>query len=193
MSIYPHVLILLWSCSLLASRPTSSSKTRSSAKKGFMAQAAAAVVMVSSSSPSSSSIQDTSLKDASNQQIKIDYFRSQEFKQASENSPMASFWLHRLFSIMTEPRNSVELKCAGVLEYYMMIIPNYWYYCRQVALIMDAFRMGTCPKSSIGSYRVELLVVLFDRILDIHNFEFILMVLNAEEHAAVFARIGICY
>jgi len=91
---------------------------------------------------------------------------------------------------MTEPRNSNELKCAAILEYFIMITPNYWFYCRHVALLMDAFRMGSCPNSNMGSYRVELLVVLFDHILDIHNFEFIMMVLNAEEHAAVFARIG---
>jgi hypothetical protein len=40
-------------------------------------------------------------------------------------------------------------------------------------------------------YRVELLVMIFDRIVDIHNFEFINMLLNAEEQAAVYARIGI--
>eukprot|EP01036_Dinobryon_divergens_P030051 gene30051-39243_t len=33
--------------------------------------------------------------------------------------------------------------------------------------------------------------MIFDRIIDIHNFEFINMLLNAEEQAAVYARIGI--
>jgi hypothetical protein len=42
----------------------------------------------------------------------------------------------------------------------------------------------------MGSYRVELVVMWFDRILDLHNFEVILMVLNAEEQAALYARIG---
>eukprot|EP01035_Chromulina_nebulosa_P005570 gene5570-7559_t len=32
--------------------------------------------------------------------------------------------------------------------------------------------------------------MIFDRIIDIHNFEFINMLLNAEEQAAVYARIG---
>jgi hypothetical protein len=32
--------------------------------------------------------------------------------------------------------------------------------------------------------------MIFDRILDLHNFEFINMVLSAEEQAAVYVRIG---
>lgn len=39
-------------------------------------------------------------------------------------------------------------------------------------------------------YRVELVVVLFGHILDLHNFAIIMKVLTAEEQAGVIARVG---
>lgn len=42
-----------------------------------------------------------------------------------------------------------------------------------------------------GTYRVELLISLFGRIIDIHNLEVVLRELTAREHAAVLCRIGI--
>ena len=55
---------------------------------------------------------------------------------------------------------------------------------------INYFSIGNCFIVGIFFCRVEILVMIFDRIIDIHNFEFINMVLNAEEQAAVLARIG---
>ena len=38
---------------------------------------------------------------------------------------------------------------------------------------------------------MELVILLYTRLIDVHNFEFVLMNLNADEHAAVVARIGV--
>ena len=61
---------------------------------------------------------------------------------------------------------------------------------RHIATLLNNIRFASCNKSSFGSYRVEIVVLLFDRIIDLHNFECISMVLNAEEQAAIIARIG---
>jgi hypothetical protein len=42
-----------------------------------------------------------------------------------------------------------------------------------------------------GTFRVEVVVLLFDRIIDLHNFELVMMVLSAPEAAAVHGRIGL--
>lgn len=65
-----------------------------------------------------------------------------------------------------------------------------WLYCKQVAFMLEVFTIGVVDRSQMGSYRVELLVRLFDRIVDLYNFEMIMMNLNAEEQAAVYFRIG---
>lgn len=44
-----------------------------------------------------------------------------------------------------------------------------------------------------GSYRVETVVNLFNRIVDLHNFEVVLAVLTPYEVACVQCRIGACY
>ena len=41
-----------------------------------------------------------------------------------------------------------------------------------------------------GSYRVELVVSLFSRLVDIHNFEVVLSRLTPEEAGCVYARLG---
>jgi hypothetical protein len=42
-----------------------------------------------------------------------------------------------------------------------------------------------------GSYNVDIVVALFARVVDLHNFEIVLEVLDARECACLFARIGI--
>ena len=55
---------------------------------------------------------------------------------------------------------------------------------------MEFFRVGKVNKTSFGSYRVELIVSALHRVLDLHNFECVLMVLTSEEHAQLLARVG---
>jgi hypothetical protein len=91
---------------------------------------------------------------------------------------------------MFESNGTDEMKSVAVLEFFEIMMSTFWLYCRHLALILEVFHIGCAAKSCMGSYRVELVVMWFDRILDLHNFEVILMVLNAEEQAALYARIG---
>lgn len=112
---------------------------------------------------------------------------------------------------------SDEFKAAAVMEFFEVMLftvtatPSLWIYCRHLALILQLYRIGITAgnnasndsnsndnsshhhhhnRPSYGNYRVELIVLLFGRIIDLHNFELIFMLLSAEEHACVLARIG---
>lgn len=63
--------------------------------------------------------------------------------------------------------------------------------CRHLAILVMLFLRGTCKKTDWGTYRVELIVSLFSRLKDVHNFEVVIAQLTIEEHAMVLARIGI--
>jgi hypothetical protein len=103
---------------------------------------------------------------------------------------LISFWRYFSVQVMFESNGTDEMKSVAVLEFFEIMMSTFWLYCRHLALILEVFHIGCAAKSSMGSYRVELVVMWFDRILDLHNFEVILMVLNAEEQAALYARIG---
>jgi hypothetical protein len=119
----------------------------------------------------------------------ITKFRSAVNKGAAQFS--TSPWRRRLFEVMLDTKGATdEYKSNALLEYFESELTHVWLYCKYVAHVLELFKMGMAAKSSMGSYRVQLLVMLFDRIVDLHNFELVLMVLNAEEHACVLARIG---
>lgn len=120
--------------------------------------------------------------------VNIEAFRS--FNLKGKDHQMKQFWSKRLFEVMFESHGTDEMKSVAVLEFLEIMMSTWWLYCRHLALILEVFHIGCATKSSMGSYRVELVVMWFDRLLDVHNFEVILMVLNAEEQAAVYARIG---
>ena len=117
-------------------------------------------------------------------------FRSLIFKTRAESSSKS--WGKRLHEV-AESNGSEEYKAAALLEYFEVELTSLWLYCVHLSIILELYSSmgGLARRSAMGSYRVELVIMLFDRILDLHNFELVLMVLNAEEQAAIYARIGI--
>jgi hypothetical protein len=99
-------------------------------------------------------------------------------------------WINRLRNMMSDPHPSPEYRSVHTLEYLVAELAHRWIYCRQLSVLVQLYYFGVVAHSSFGSYRVELIVKLFDRIVDLHNFQFVLMHLTAAEHAAVMARIG---
>ena len=83
-----------------------------------------------------------------------------------------------------------EAMCVCIMEYAETFMSTRWIKAAQLALLVSCFEVGRLRRSDFGSYRVELIILLYTRLIDIHNFEFVLMNLNAEEHACVIARIG---
>lgn len=103
-----------------------------------------------------------------------------------------SQWGHRMQQVLIDGVGSDAFKASAILEYFEAELGSYWLECRYLAVILEVFgASGMGSRSGMGSYRVELVIVLFDRIIDMHNFDLILAELNSEEHAALWARIGI--
>ena len=62
---------------------------------------------------------------------------------------------------------------------------------RHVAVILALYDNGRMNETQyFGSYRVDILVSLFSKIVDVHNIELVLSVLSPQEHACFIARIG---
>jgi hypothetical protein len=118
------------------------------------------------------------------------------FKSLSRRGKKADqkqrIWGRRLYEVIIEGQGTDEHKSASLLEFFEAELGTMWLQCRYLALILEVFgAIGTVPKSNIGSYRVELIVLLLDRLIDIYNFELVISVLTAEEQGALYVRIGI--
>ena len=84
--------------------------------------------------------------------------------------------------------NAKAMRISEVLE---ETFSKVWLRSRHLALILQYFAFGTTPKADkFGSYQVDLICVLFSRVIDVHNFELVLSLLSAADHAAVICRLG---
>jgi hypothetical protein len=71
------------------------------------------------------------------------------------------------------------------------VLGPYWLLCRHLSVLVEAFSIGKIEKTTYyGSYRSELVVNLFHRIVDIHNVEMILRHLEPFEVGCIICRIG---
>jgi hypothetical protein len=57
-----------------------------------------------------------------------------------------------------------------------------WLFSHHLALMIECFAWGDVKRTKyFGSYRVELVVLLFPRVVDLHNFELVMRTLNPYE------------
>jgi hypothetical protein len=84
-----------------------------------------------------------------------------------------------------------QAKASRISEVLEETFSKVWLRSRHLALIIEYFVYGTTPKAKkFGTYIVDLVCVLFSRIMDIHNFEIVMHVLSPQDCAAVICRIG---
>jgi hypothetical protein len=81
--------------------------------------------------------------------------------------------------------------CDEMQELIVHAFSNKWLFSRHLALIMQVFTLGSTMRTDFGSYRTVVIAELFSKIIDVHNFELVIMQLSPEEHACVQARIGL--
>eukprot|EP00605_Chrysophyceae_sp_TOSAG23-4_P001328 GSChrysophyteH1.ASY1.ANO1.1445.1 assembled CDS len=99
----------------------------------------------------------------------------------------------RMYSkLQPQKRISNAAKAVRIMEALDDSFSKLWLLCRHVTLILECFAyIGKQPRTqSFGSYRVDLCCLLFERIIDVHNFELVLRVLEPFEVAALICRIG---
>jgi hypothetical protein len=89
---------------------------------------------------------------------------------------------------------SKQAKAIRFLEVIEDTCSRLWMYSRHLTYLIVLFQQlfGTVGRSEIyGSYLVDIIVTLFPRIIDLHNFEMIYELLSARDCAALFGRLGI--
>lgn len=69
---------------------------------------------------------------------------------------------------------------------------RHYIYARHLALILECFLQYGYIKQTkfFGTYRVDLAIALFARVVDVHNFEFVLEVMSPYEVGCFYCRIG---
>jgi hypothetical protein len=103
-----------------------------------------------------------------------------------------SEWTQKYIKIIASNNVVVQAKAAKVLEFLLDSFEHTFLMCRHLELICDLFQdLGeTSTSEYFGTYRVELVSILFCCIVDLHNFEIVLRVLSAFEVACLYCRIG---
>ncbi|CAK9252797.1 unnamed protein product [Sphagnum jensenii] len=122
--------------------------------------------------------------------IAVDYYA--ELKNDREKLPPHIFDLKkRLTDLVVDPRIDELVKVNKILEAIIDLFAKVYIRCRHMVLILKCFKFGSLLKTPyFGTYNVELVVALFLRIVDLHNFDIVLHELSAEECAAIYCRIG---
>ena len=83
-------------------------------------------------------------------------------------------------------------KCNKIVGIIVDMLTRVFIRARHLALIVKWFHLGRANRTRhFGSYRVDLIVYLFGRIVDLHNFDLVVAVLTPYEVACLNCRIGI--
>jgi len=83
------------------------------------------------------------------------------------------------------------ISCWRTVNLIFDLFKRSWLRCRHIALIITHFLQGHLKRTKFfGSYRVELVVLLFDRLTDIQNFDVITKRLMSHEIACLYTRLG---
>eukprot|EP01038_Epipyxis_sp_PR26KG_P005119 gene5119-7131_t len=103
-----------------------------------------------------------------------------------------SDYQEKLQLFLSSPTITHGAKAHRIIEILEDVFARSWIFCRHMVIILDCFRNYGYIKQTrlFGTYRVDLIVALFARIIDLHNFEFIMEVLSPFESACLICRIG---
>ena len=85
---------------------------------------------------------------------------------------------------------SPQSKASKAVELIVELLRPSHISCRQMAMLLRFFPEKNLHRTNFGSYRVELVVSLFPRLVDIHNFECIIYELTSQEIGCIFCRLG---
>jgi len=97
----------------------------------------------------------------------------------------------RLQLLIASSIASDQSKSVRIIDHCCDMIGDYWILARHLACLVHFFTVGRAKKTPYhGTYRVELVVSLYSRVVDLHNIELVLRELTAEEVGCVYCRIG---
>ena len=97
----------------------------------------------------------------------------------------------KLIKLYTSDEVSPEAKGSRMVEVLIDFMAKHYFMCRHLAILIAYFDYGAVKKTNhFGTYNVELVVSMFSRVMDPHNFEVIAHQLSGYELGCVYARLG---
>lgn len=82
------------------------------------------------------------------------------------------------------------ITCARILEILKFTLAARFITCVQLALLVERFPDGFMPCGDFSTYRVELIVSLYSRVVDVINMDYVLKELESSEVGIVLFRLG---
>lgn len=95
--------------------------------------------------------------------------------------------------LMSRRGVSVHAKASRFMEVIEEAFQHLWILARHLTIIVKLFQdtFGNPGRTKyFGSYVVDLVVMLFPRVVDLHNFELVFSLLDARDCACVLCRLG---
>ena len=84
-----------------------------------------------------------------------------------------------------------QAKAAKMLSALIDVFQRVWLRSRHLALMLQCFSDGAIVRMpDFGSYRVEVVVVLFCRVVDVQHFDLVWEKLQPQEIACIYCRLG---
>lgn len=117
-------------------------------------------------------------------------------KQASqmhfEQRKEVKVFMTKFSSMLAAPMVSHEAKAARIIDLLEDTFTRMWILSKHLALMVQLFEAFGARKTTehFGSFRVELVVLLFERVVDVNNFELVLRLLGPFEVGCLCCRLG---
>lgn len=98
---------------------------------------------------------------------------------------------HRMILLTNSVNISDHAKGIRYAELIEETFGSTWIRSRHLALLLYFFRYGKLERTEhFGSYNVDVVCALYGRIIDLHNFDIVLSLLDSKEYACVICRLG---
>ena len=120
-----------------------------------------------------------------------DYEAALEAKDLEVLPPHITEIKQRFTDLLNNTGVSDSAKAYRIYEVYCDLFSKVYLRCRHLVLMIKYFKFGATSRvTKYGSYFLELVIFMYPRIVDLHNFEIVLNELTAEDCAALYCRIG---
>ena len=94
--------------------------------------------------------------------------------------------------MLASPEVHPAAKASRIVELLEDTFTRMWILAKHLALMVELFKHTGSIKNteSFGTFRVELCVLLYERVVDVHNMDLVLRLLEPEEVACLYCRLG---
>ena len=101
---------------------------------------------------------------------------------------------HRMILLTRSINISDNAKGIRYAELIEETFGSTWIRSRHLALLIYFFNYGKLERTEhFGTYNVDIVCALYGRIIDLHNFDIVLSLLDSKEYACVICRLGYYY